>query len=98
MTNPFSSRGTVLDRQLTTLKYPEARVIVLDDNFNTFKHVVNCLLKIIPWMTEEKALEHARKIDQEGSAIVWTGPVEQAELYHLQLTNEGLTMAPLEKG
>ena len=25
----------------------EARVIVLDDNFNTFEHVANCLLAII---------------------------------------------------
>ena len=34
-------------------KYPEARVIVLDDSLNTFHHVANCLLKIIPGMSEK---------------------------------------------
>ena len=38
----------------------------------------------------------ARRIDGEGSAVVWSGPQEQAELYHQLLLCEGLTMAPLE--
>lgn len=79
-----------------TKNYPEAGVIVLDDNFNTFDHVVNCLKKIIPAMTEERAWELAYKIDREGLAQVWRGPLEQAELYHQQLAAEGLSMAPLE--
>jgi ATP-dependent Clp protease adaptor protein ClpS len=32
----------------------------------------------------------------EGLSIVWVGPMEQAELYHAQLKQAGLTMAPLE--
>ncbi|MFN5660179.1 MAG: ATP-dependent Clp protease adaptor ClpS, partial [Pseudanabaena sp.] len=32
----------------------------------------------------------------QGLAIVWVGPMEQAELYHAQLKQAGLTMAPLE--
>ncbi len=48
-------------------------------------------------MTEEKAWKIAYKIDKEGSAEVWRGPLEQAELYHQQLAAEGLTMAPLER-
>jgi ATP-dependent Clp protease adaptor protein ClpS len=44
----FNSLGTVLDPKKSKAKYPEARVIVLDDNFNTFKHVANCLLTTIP--------------------------------------------------
>ena len=35
----FNSLGTVLDPKKSKTKYPEARVIVLDDNFNTFQHV-----------------------------------------------------------
>ncbi len=34
-------------------KYPEARIIVLDDNFNTFEHVSNCLVSIIPGISEK---------------------------------------------
>ena len=93
--NPGSS--TLLERQKTTQKYPQARVIVLDDDVNTFQHVVDCLRRIIPGMTEEKAWGLANRIDGQGSAEVWCGPLEQAELYHQQLAAEGLTMAPLER-
>ena len=31
----FDSPGTVLDKKKINAKYPEARVIVLDDSFNT---------------------------------------------------------------
>ena len=80
-----------------TQGYPEARVIVLDDNVNTFDHVVKTLKKIIPGMSEERAWKLAQKIDIEGSAEVWRGPLEMAELYHQQLAGEGLTMAPIER-
>ena len=91
------STTTVLDRQTTKRKYPEARIIVLDDNFNTFEHVANCLMTIIPGMSEKRSWELAVEVDREGSAEVWRGPLEQAELYHQQLVSKGLTMAPIEK-
>lgn len=77
--------------------YPNYRVIVLDDDVNTFQHVVECLVRHIPAMNPDKAWELAHRIDGEGSAVVWSGPMEQAELYHQLLSAEGLTMAPLEK-
>ena len=39
-----TSPTTVLEPKTKKAKYPEARVIVLNDNFNTFEHVANCLL------------------------------------------------------
>ena len=93
----FNSLGTVLDQQQSKGKYPEARVIVLDDSFNTFQHVANCLLSIIPNMSEERAWDLTIKVDKTGSAEVWRGNPEQAELYHEQLLSKGLTMAPIEK-
>tara|TARA_Y100001968_G_C19195560_1_gene637357 strand:- start:234 stop:524 length:291 start_codon:yes stop_codon:yes gene_type:complete len=92
-----SNPSTVLERVRATQRYPEARIIVLDDNFNTFDHVAKSINKIIPGMTEEKAWKLAQKIDGEGSAEVWRGPLEMAELYHHQLSDQGLTMAPLER-
>ena len=86
----------MLERKRVTQGYPQARVIVLDDDVNTFQHVVDCLRKIIPGMSEDKAWSLAHRIDQDGSAEVWCGPLEQAELYHQQLAAEGLTMAPLD--
>ena len=94
MTNSFI---TVLDPKKAKEKYPEVRVIVLDDNFNTFQHVANCLLTIIPGICEKEAWYLTIKVDKSGSAEVWRGNLEQAELYHEQLVSKGLTMAPIEK-
>ena len=89
--------STFLDPKTTKKKYPEARVIVLDDDFNTFEHVANCLQLIIPGMSKERSWELAVEVDSEGSAEVWRGSFEQAELYHHQLQSRGLTMAPIER-
>ena len=91
------STTTVLDPKTIKRKYPEARIIVLDDSFNTFEHVANCLVTIIPGMSEKRSWELTVEVDREGSAEVWRGPLEQAELYHQQLVSKGLTMAPIEK-
>ena len=48
-------------------------------------------------MTDERAWKLATKVNNEGPAEVWSGPLEQAELYHQQLAMQGLTMAPLER-
>ena len=91
------STSTVLDPKTTIKEYPNARIIVLDDNFNSFEHVANCLVTIIPGMSEKRSWKLAVEVDSEGSAEVWRGPLEQAELYHQQLVRKGLTMAPIEK-
>ena len=93
----FNSLSTVLDQKKSKVKCPEARVIVLDDSFNTFQHVTNCLLTIIPSMSKQKAWDLTIKVDNRGSAEVWRGNLEQAELYHEQLLSKGLTLAPIEK-
>ena len=82
--------------QVTRKPYPNYKVIVLDDDFNTFQHVHDCLVKYIPGMTSDRAWELTNQVHFEGQAIVWVGPEEQAELYHQQLSRAGLTMAPLE--
>ena len=97
MSSSSSGTATVLERERSTLRYPQARVIVLDDDVNTFEHVVECLCKIVPGMNTDRAWALARRIDGEGSAEVWCGPLEQAELYHQQLGAQGLTMAPVER-
>ena len=93
----LNSPSSVLDRKRSKSKYSEARVIVLDDSFNTFQHVANCLLTIIPSMSEKRAWDLTIKVDKTGLAEVWRGNLEQAELYHEQLFSKGLTMAPIEK-
>ena len=92
----FNSPSTVVDQKKSKAKYQEARVIVLDDSFNTFQHVADCILAIIPGMIVKRAWDLTIKVDKTGSAEVWRGNLEQAELYHEQLFSKGLTMAPIE--
>lgn len=92
------SRGQpVLERRRLQEPYPTYNVVVLDDDVNTFQHVVDCLVRFIPAIGPDQAWTLAQRIDSQGSAVVWSGPMEQAELYHQQLSMEGLTMAPLER-
>lgn len=84
-------------RKVTRKPYPNFKIIVLDDDFNTFQHVANCLMKYIPHMTSDRAWNLTHQVHNEGQATVWVGPQEQAEFYHMQLSREGLTMAPLER-
>ncbi|HEY9646703.1 MAG TPA: ATP-dependent Clp protease adapter ClpS [Chroococcidiopsis sp.] len=82
--------------QVVRKTYPNYKVIVLNDDFNTFQHVAECLMKYVPNMTSDRAWELTHQIHNEGQATVWVGPQEQAELYHMQLSRAGLTMAPIE--
>ncbi|MBX5469441.1 MAG: ATP-dependent Clp protease adaptor ClpS [Thermoleophilaceae bacterium] len=74
------------------------RVIVLNDDHNTFEGVARALARVIPGVTYEQGMEIANRIHNTGQAIVWSGPREPAELYWEQLNDAGLTMAPLEQG
>jgi ATP-dependent Clp protease adaptor protein ClpS len=73
------------------------RVIVLNDNHNTFQGVAVALSDVIPGVSYDQGLRMADKIHNAGQAIVWSGHREAAELYWTQLTERGLTMAPLER-
>ena len=74
------------------------RVIVLNDDHNTFDHVAHTLARTIPGVNVAGGYALADKIHNTGQAIVWTGLKETAELYWEQLDDAGLTMAPLEQG
>ena len=95
----ITARTVIAPEKTTKTKtkyYPNYKIIVLNDDYNTFDHVHNTLVKYIPNMTSDKAWELTLTIHHTGLAIVWIGPLEQAELFHEQLTRAGLTMAPLE--
>ena len=74
------------------------RVIVLNDDHNTFEGVARTLSNVIPGLSYDCGMSMANKIHNSGQAVVWTGPKEPAELYWEQLKGAGLTMAPLERG
>jgi ATP-dependent Clp protease adaptor protein ClpS len=73
------------------------RVIVLNDDHNTFEGVAFALAQTIPGVDYDAGMRMANKIHHSGQAVVWSGLREPAELYHAQLAGYGLTMAPLER-
>ena len=74
------------------------RVIVRNDDHNTFDHVANSLARTIPGVSVSRGYAYANRIHNTGQAVVWSGHREPAELYWEQLRDAGLTMAPLERG
>jgi ATP-dependent Clp protease adaptor protein ClpS len=74
------------------------RVIVLNDDHNTFEGVAQALARVIPGVSYDQGMAMANTIHNTGQAVVWSGPKEPAELYWEQLKQAGLTMAPLEQG
>jgi ATP-dependent Clp protease adaptor protein ClpS len=74
------------------------RVIVLNDDHNTFQGVAFALSSVLPGVSYDRGMAFANAIHNSGQAIVWSGHRERAELYWSQLEGHGLTMAPLEQG
>ncbi|HEV2787688.1 MAG TPA: ATP-dependent Clp protease adaptor ClpS [Solirubrobacteraceae bacterium] len=73
------------------------RVIVRNDDHNTFDGVAHALARYIPGISVARGYRIADTIHRTGQAIVWSGHREPAELYWSQLSGAGLTMAPLEQ-
>lgn len=72
------------------------RVVVLNDDHNTFEGVAAMLDRIIPGVDYARGMALATQIHRRGSACVWEGDREVGELYWQQLRDGGLTMAPLD--
>ena len=73
------------------------RVIVLNDDVNTFQGVAFALARTIPGVDYAKGMALATRIHNTGQAVVWSGEREHAELYHSQLEDHGLSLAPIER-
>jgi ATP-dependent Clp protease adaptor protein ClpS len=73
------------------------RVIVLNDDHNTFDHVAHTLARYVPGVDVARGYAIADRIHNGGQAVVWSGHREAAELYWELLRDAGLTMAPLER-
>jgi ATP-dependent Clp protease adapter protein ClpS len=102
--NSHAIVGAVSDSQILDLPQLDdnatdrsfnARVVVLNDNHNTFEGVAAALARYVPGVDVAQGFKIAEAIHITGSACVWKGPREVAELYWEQLAGCGLTMAPL---
>jgi ATP-dependent Clp protease adaptor protein ClpS len=73
------------------------RVIVKNDDHNTFEGVAFALSATIPGVSYDRGMAFANRIHRSGLAVVWSGHRELAEHYWEELRGLGLTMAPLEQ-
>ena len=73
------------------------QVMILNDPVNLMSFVTLILRRIFGYL-EEKATDLMLKVHYEGSAIVWTGEREKAELYVQQLQTHQLyaVMEPVD--
>lgn len=74
------------------------RVIVRNDDHNTFDSVAEALSRTIPGVSLAQGYALADRVHRTGLAVVWSGEQELAQGYWEQLMDAGLTMAPLEQG
>jgi ATP-dependent Clp protease adaptor protein ClpS len=95
MTAPGTIERT---RRSTRSRHDEVwRVVVLNDDHNTFEGVAFALSHVLPAVSYDRGMQLANRIHDTGLAVVWSGHREPAELYWEQLRELGLTMAPLER-
>jgi len=68
----------------------ESRVVVFNCDCHTYQQVIELFCRYIPGMTPTKAFELAYRIDHDGEAVVYNGPLEQAEDIAAKLAGGGL--------
>src|SRR2546430_16202359 len=73
------------------------RVIVLNDNHNTFEGVAAALAQVLPGVGFDQGLTLANRIHNTGQAVVLSDHREPAQLDWERLEELGLTLAPPER-
>ena len=72
-------------------KLPPYRVLLHNDDENTFEHVIHSIVQLTT-LTPEEAIERAIEAHENGLALLLVTHKERAELYHEQFTSVQLTV------
>lgn len=80
-----------LDEILAAVKTSN-RLILWNDEINTFDHVIACLIKHLQY-TEPQAEQIAWTVHNEGKCAVLEGSYTEMEVYRKILKSEGLTVS-----
>jgi len=76
---------------LATLS-PSNRLILWNDETNTFEHVISCLIKHLQY-AEKQAESIAWTVHNEGKCIILEGTYTEVEVFRKILKSEGLTVS-----
>lgn len=80
-----------LDEILAGLKETN-RLILWNDDFNTFEHVIHCLMKYLDY-NEPQSEAIAWTVHNEGKCIILEGSFTEIEVYRKIFKQEGLTVS-----
>ena len=80
-----------LEEILTSLKTVH-RLILWNDDVNTFDHVIYCMMKYLDY-NESQAEKIAWKVHNDGKCPVLEGSFTEMEVYRKILQQEGLTVS-----
>lgn len=80
-----------LDEILSSLKTAH-RLILWNDEINSFDHVIYCLIKYLDY-SRPQAEKIADKVHNEGKCAVLEGSFTEMEVYRKILQQEGLTVS-----
>ncbi|QBQ40365.1 ATP-dependent Clp protease adaptor ClpS [Sphingobacterium psychroaquaticum] len=68
------------------------RLVLWNDETNTFDHVIHCLMKHLQY-SERQAEQIAWKVHNEGKCTVLEGSYTEMEIYRKILKSEGLSVS-----
>ncbi len=80
-----------LEEILAVVK-PTNRLILWNDDTNTFEHVIHCLVTYLDY-SEKQAEKIAWTVHTEGKCIVLEGSYTEVDIYRKILKGEGLTVS-----
>lgn len=80
-----------LEEILTSLKTSH-RLILWNDDVNTFDHVIHCMVKYLDY-TESQAEKIAWEVHTKGKCAILEGSYTEMEIYRKILQQEGLTVS-----
>ena len=78
--------------ETVTRRLPPYRVILHNDDVNTFERVIVSIIRLTP-LNEGDAVERTIEAHKSGSALLLVTHLERAELYVEQFASAGLTVS-----
>src|SRR5690606_14549312 len=79
-----------LDEILASIKKSN-RLVLWNDDFNTFDHVIHCMVKYLKY-SESQAEKIAWTVHTKGKCTILEGSYNEIEIYRKILKEEGLTV------
>lgn len=91
MSTQVQEETFTLEEVLAGLK-EKSRLILWNDDINTFEHVIYCLVKYLDY-TDAQSVTIAWKVHNDGKCPVLEGSYTEMEIYRKILKQEGLTVS-----